>query len=292
MTDHLLHATLALILMVAGTLATGCTETDRDSRSSVEVYDVRGTVVERLAAEGSILVDHAPIEGYMPAMTMAFTARDPDAIGNLRKGDAIAFQYHVGPAARWIERVEVLRGEAARTVSTAGEKPERVEPTHTSIYRMDAHWTTATGERLRLEHFHGRPVIAAMIFTHCSYACPLIVRDVKAITSRLPSDLQGEVQRLLISIDPERDTPAVLTRFADAHGLGDGWTLLRGAPEDVRTLAALFGVRYKPDGDGQFAHTNLITLLDAEGEIVHQQEGLGADPASSARALRASRSPD
>ena len=46
-----------------------------------------------------------------------------------------------------------------------------------------------------------------------------------------------------------------------------------------RELAALLGVNYTEDARGQFAHTNLITVLNAEGEIAFQHTGLRQDPA-------------
>ena len=56
-------------------------------------------------------------------------------------------------------------------------------------------------------------------------------------------------------------------------------TLLRGGADDVRELAALLGVNYAEDARGQFAHSNVITLLNAEGEIAFQHAGLKQDPA-------------
>lgn len=47
----------------------------------------------------------------------------------------------------------------------------------------------------------------------------------------------------------------------------------------MRELAALLGVNYAEDSRGQFAHTNVITLLNAEGEIAFQHTGLKQDPA-------------
>ena len=52
---------------------------------------------------------------------------------------------------------------------------------------------------------------------------------------------------------------------------------MRGEPDDVQELAALLGVKYQEAADSQFAHSNVITLLNAEGEIVRQQIGLGQD---------------
>jgi protein SCO1/2 len=51
------------------------------------------------------------------------------------------------------------------------------------------------------------------------------------------------------------------------------WTLLRGSQEDVRELAAVLGVSYDQLETGQFVHSNLVTVLDTRGEIIHQQAG-------------------
>ncbi|HEX8311086.1 MAG TPA: hypothetical protein VF614_07205, partial [Chthoniobacteraceae bacterium] len=63
------------------------------------------------------------------------------------------------------------------------------------------------------------------------------------------------------------------------------WTLLRGGPDDVRELAALLGVNYAEDSRGQFSHTNVITLLNADGEIAFRHVGLKQDPASLVEAI-------
>jgi protein SCO1/2 len=63
------------------------------------------------------------------------------------------------------------------------------------------------------------------------------------------------------------------------------WTLLRGDNGAVQELAMLLGVKFKKDARGQFAHSNLLTLLNAEGEIVHQHAGLNGDVSEAARVL-------
>jgi protein SCO1/2 len=45
----------------------------------------------------------------------------------------------------------------------------------------------------------------------------------------------------------------------------------------VLELAALLGVKYKQDARGQFSHSNIITVLNSEGQVVHQQIGLNQD---------------
>ena len=277
-----------ILLFSISVLPLGCTSTDAPSASdpAITAYHVSGRVVQRQDDDRTLLVEHEAIPGYMAAMTMEFTAKSPREIDGVGVGDAIRFQYLVGDDDMWIEDVERLADTALPKHPSKADAPTRITPTAASLYQLESTWTTQDSRSIDLAAFHGRPVLMAMVFTHCSYACPVIVRDMKRITSSLPAEVDDTVQRVLVSIDPARDTPEALTRFATAHSLSsDRWTLLRGAPNDVRTLAALLGVRYKPDGDGQFAHTNLITLLDAEGEIVRQQEGLEMAPSEISMAL-------
>lgn len=153
-----------------------------------------------------------------------------------------------------------------------------------SLYTLDGTWTTASGETTTLRALRGQPVVLAMVFTHCGYACPMTVQDMKRLARTLPDDGR-RVRFVLVSLDPARDTPEVLRTFARTHALGDNWTLLTGADDDVRMLAGVLGVRYRTEVGGEIAHSNLLTLLDAGGELLHQQEGLGADPAESTAAL-------
>ena len=62
-------------------------------------------------------------------------------------------------------------------------------------------------------------------------------------------------------------------------------TLLHGSDDDVLELAALLGVKYKQEANGQFAHSNIITVVNADGEIVHQLTGLGQEVNETVRKL-------
>ena len=154
------------------------------------------------------------------------------------------------------------------------------KPTDKSLYLLDSMWTSDVGRQIKLGALRGRPQVVAMFFTHCEYACPILVGELKAIEGKLPPEVLGKVDFLLVSIDPKRDTPAELATFREKRQLArERWTLLRGEADDVRELAALLGVNYAEDARGQFAHTNLITLLNAEGEIAFQHAGLKQEPA-------------
>ena len=153
-------------------------------------------------------------------------------------------------------------------------------PTDKSLYLLDSKWTSDVNREIKLGALRGRPQIMAMLFTQCEYACPILVEELKGIERGLPPELLGKVDFLLVSIDSKRDTPAELAAFRGKRQLArERWTLLRGGTDDVRELAALLGVNYTEDSRGQFAHSNVITLLNSDGEIAFQHAGLKQDPA-------------
>ena len=47
----------------------------------------------------------------------------------------------------------------------------------TSIFQLQSDWKSQEGKTIRLAHFHGRPIVLAMMFTSCEYACPRILAD-------------------------------------------------------------------------------------------------------------------
>ncbi len=154
------------------------------------------------------------------------------------------------------------------------------KPTDKSLYLLDSKWTSDVNREIRLGVLRGRPQIVAMFFTHCEFACPILVSELKAIEAKLAPEVLAKVDFLLVSIDTARDTPAELAAFREKRQLAcERWTLLRGGADDVRELAALLGVNYVEDSRGQFAHSNIITLLNSEGEVAFQHAGLKQDPA-------------
>ena len=149
-----------------------------------------------------------------------------------------------------------------------------------SLYQIDSAWTNDVGAEVKLDSLKGRPQVVAMFFANCTYACPLLVYQMQQIEAALPETFRDKVGFTLISFDTERDTAPVLHNYRVGHALAnERWTLLRGGPDDVLELAALLNVKFKKDAQGQFQHSNVLTLLNAEGEIAYQQLGLNSDQA-------------
>ncbi len=148
------------------------------------------------------------------------------------------------------------------------------DPAGHSVYRLPGTWRDQTGTPLSLGELAGRPRVVAFAYTSCAFACPRIVARMKG----LEAATSDEVGFVLVSIDPERDTPERLADFARSSGLGPArWTLLSGDDDRILELSVLLGVKYRATGGGDFAHANVLTLLDRHGVPVERVEGLEAD---------------
>lgn len=170
-------------------------------------------------------------------------------------------------------------GEINHRAHVTNMEPSSKAPlTDGSLYQIGSTWTTQDADVISFGDLRGRFVVMAMTYTSCEFSCPLIVADMKKLINGVPANEKHHVHLVLLSIDPERDTPEVMKAFAAKTGLApDQWKLLRGDADDVMEMAALLGVRYKKMPDGEYSHANIITLLNPEGEIVHQQNGLGPE---------------
>jgi protein SCO1 len=146
-----------------------------------------------------------------------------------------------------------------------------------SIYQLTDTFQTQDKKNVTLSSFVGKPTVVGMIFTHCTYACPRLTADIKNIEEKLKSE-NGKVNYLLVSFDSQRDLPEQLKKFANANQLDNNWTLLHGNENAVRTLSVLLNVQFEKDAEGNFSHSNIISVLGKSGVLVFQKEGLSADP--------------
>lgn len=183
-----------------------------------------------------------------------------------------------------IDQRESVSLDAGRAAARNGEIEKL---TAASLYQLDATFTADSGEAFSLASLRGRPVVLTMFFASCGYACPMLVADMTAIRAKLPAGIRERAALVLVSFDVGRDTPAALKKYRDERHLDAQWILLHGEDASVRELAALLGVKYVREADGNFAHSNLVTVLNAEGEVVHQRNGLRGGLDETAQAIAA-----
>ncbi|WP_288896930.1 SCO family protein [uncultured Capnocytophaga sp.] len=150
-----------------------------------------------------------------------------------------------------------------------------------SIYNLPEVWTTQNGDDIALKELKGNVLVVVMIYTSCKTACPILIKDMreirKQVDTQIPKTAKG-VKYLLVSIDPETDTPEHLKAFAKENNMDDDqWLFLRSNEEQTREFAAVLAVNYKQISPVDFSHSNIISVFNKKGELVSQQEGLGID---------------
>ena len=155
-----------------------------------------------------------------------------------------------------------------------------------SIYQLESAWKDQTGKDRDLKSLAGKIQVLTMGYTTCKYACPRLLADMRAIEDGLPEDIRNETGFVFVSIDPERDTPQRLAEYEKESEVDPTrWTMLTAETPSVQELAVVLGIQYRKVDDTDFAHSNLITVLSVQGEILYRQEGLGAAPAKAIQAI-------
>jgi len=150
-----------------------------------------------------------------------------------------------------------------------------VQPTDYSVYELESSWRDQQGRTVQLSALAGRVQVLAMVYTECSHTCPAILAEMKRLEAGLSDAQRDRVGFVFVSLDPERDTPERLARYASDARLDPArWTLLTGDPASVRELAALLAVRYRGEAGGEISHSNSYFVLDDSGRVVHRQTGL------------------
>jgi protein SCO1/2 len=160
------------------------------------------------------------------------------------------------------------------------------DPGERSIYQLDSSWVEDNGHALKLRSLEGHMQLLALIYTTCTGSCPITVKAMQVYSRELPADLKSRVRFLLVTVDPGQDTLPALREYRKEMKLDRRWKILRGSEGDVRELAAVIGFNYEQIESRQFAHTNLVTVLDRHGEIVHQQKNFSGDHSAVTDALR------
>jgi protein SCO1/2 len=156
-----------------------------------------------------------------------------------------------------------------------------------SVYQLDLALTDQEARTGKLADLRGRPVLIAMFYTSCKYVCPLIIESLRRVDQALPAGERARLRVVLVSFDPEHDTPRVLRATADERKVDTArWTLARTDADGVQKLAAVLGVQYRAIQNGDFNHSTVISLLDADGRIVAHSgrtDALDADLVAAAR---------
>jgi protein SCO1/2 len=139
--------------------------------------------------------------------------------------------------------------------------------------------TDQDGRRVALKELRGKVLAVTFIYASCVDTCPLLTAKLAAVQDRLGAAFGPDVRFVSITVDPERDTPQALKRYAQAyHANPAGWSFLTGTPAEIRKVAGRYGVIYTKTPRGDVDHTFLTSLVDRGGTLRVQYMGVRFDP--------------
>lgn len=133
------------------------------------------------------------------------------------------------------------------------------------------------------ENIVGHITVMGFIYTNCPDICPMTTHNMYLTEKKLKEDGIGNVKFVAISFDPDRDSPEVLTKFAEIRDLDfNSWTLLTGSKNTINDLMKRFDVKaiktdenIDEDGKPEYSmmHTDRISLIDANGILRKNYKG-------------------
>ena len=129
------------------------------------------------------------------------------------------------------------------------------------------------GEAVNFETYLGKPQLIYFGFGYCPDVCPMSLQKIGAAMDRL-GDKAGEIQPMLFSIDPQRDTPESLKLYLTSNGFAKNMVALTGTQEQVDGAIKAYRIFAKrvddPDSAAGYTmdHASLFYLMNASGEFV------------------------
>jgi len=139
--------------------------------------------------------------------------------------------------------------------------------------------TREDGRLLALRDLRGKVVAVTFVYASCADTCPLLTAKLAGVQAKLGADFGPRVFFAAVTVDPVRDTPEVLRRYAAAHGAKpEGWAFLTGTPAEIRDVARRYGVFLRKNPGGDVDHTFLTSIVDQRGILRVQYLGVRFDP--------------
>jgi protein SCO1 len=139
--------------------------------------------------------------------------------------------------------------------------------------------TSQDGKSFALADLRGKVLAVTFIYTGCPDICPMVTQKMVDVQNALGAEFGGKIALVSITLDPEHDTPAVLKDYAKSWGAKpNGWMFLTGSVATVRDVTRRYGVFFAKKEDGSVDHTQLTTLVDADGQMRVQYIGWRFNP--------------
>jgi protein SCO1/2 len=142
----------------------------------------------------------------------------------------------------------------------------------------DKTWKTDQDQVVSLANWQGKSVILTMAYTSCHSSCPMILQKLKKIQLEIEKR-KLDTQVVIASFDWQKDTPTFMKNYREQASFGyPNWTFVVGNESNTRKLAMILGIKFSKNAkSGEILHDNKILMLDPQGKVQKELNGLNAD---------------
>lgn len=271
---------ICVVLSLAA-LAAGC--------ARERAYELRGQVLAVDVPRQELTIKHGDIRGFMPGMTMPFKVRDARLLEGRAPGDLVTATLVVLDTGAYLSTVTAT-GRAPVTDAAPVRTFDLLEP---GSAVPDLAVRDESGSARSLRGWRGRVLALTFTYTRCPLPdfCPRMDQAFLAAQRALLADagLRDRAALVSISIDPEFDTPEVLSAHARRAGADPAvWHFVTGDRGAVEHFAGRFGVSVFHDGTApsMLTHNLRTAVVKPDGTLAAVLSGSDWTPAALVEAMR------
>lgn len=263
---------LAVVVFLGGCRGGNQASVGPAQTAGAKTYHVRGIVVSSDAKTGVVTLDADAIPGYMEAMTMPYTLRQPNIATELHPGDTITATLTVTADADVLDEIDVIaqaKPDYKPAVTYNAPSAGEVVP--------DFRFRNQSGRMVRLGQWKGKVVLLTLIYTRCPLPnfCVRMSRNFAEIDKALAKDpqLYAKTHLLSVSFDPQYDTPAVLRSYGGAY-TGQysketfaHWDFAAPTEKELPRVLEFFDVGATPEKDQTITHSLSTVVIGRDGRV-------------------------
>ena len=252
---------------------------------AAQPYTATGLVLKVDRPHKSLSVSCDSIPGYMDAMIMTFSVRDPKILDGVESGAMIEFTVHSDTRSSYAEDIHVVKFDSAEQEP---QEAQRMKLLQTLVSPSVPGTTLATGDvvpdfaftdqseqPVTLSQFAGDVVVVTFFYTRCPNPnyCFRLNSNLGRLQKRFSKRIGRDLVLLSIVIDPEHDQGRTLSNYANIWKANvQGWHFLTGPLPDVEKLTHMFGMDFW-NGEGTVTHTFHTIIIDQHRRLAANLEG-------------------
>jgi protein SCO1/2 len=239
-------------------------------------YELTGQILSVKPERSEVVLKHDDIKNFMPAMTMPYKVREPALLTGRKPGDLIKATLVVGEVDAYLSSLNVVGHRELDTPAPVVDQPHVLDSGETVA---DALLVDQGGKPTPWSSFKGHRVALTFAYSRCPLPdyCPLMEKNFAAVQQAIKANPKlADVRLLIVTLDPEFDTPEILKPHALDLGADPAvWTFATGEPAEVKRFAEQFGIHYETDQTNkwQIIHNLRTAVIDSTGRVVKTESG-------------------